>query len=153
MIEGEREAFDVLFDHIYQGHTEAKRLSFMLLDVAHIWDDLVDRDKPVDNVQIDRAFLAALIHLPRHPLWFPAGLDHHVLNVFLRWRDATYLETHTPSEDDLNKAYMLRAGLYDVFVIIAHFLYGDAWAREIGPMVRQFYGETLAAYRGEFSHA
>ena len=52
---------------------------------------------------------------------------------------------------DLEKTYMLRAGLYDMFSLIAYHLFGDTWAKEIGPDVRKLYGETLDDLRREFN--
>lgn len=144
------ESFNILFDHIYKENKEAKEISFKLLDVAHTWDDLVDGDKSVTASVVNRAFMSCVFELQRYPLWFQAGLDHHVLNCYFRWRDASNLEADpNTSDDDLIKCYMLRAGLYDLFVIIAYHLYGDEWAEEIGPIVRKFYGESPQEYLSE----
>lgn len=40
-----------------------------LVDLAHIWDDLVDRDKEVTAEQVNRAFRIALFDLPSNPLY------------------------------------------------------------------------------------
>jgi hypothetical protein len=75
------------------------------------------------------------------------SLPDHMLNVFLRWRDANKLERMNPPE--VEKSYMLRAGIYDIFQLIAFYMYGDEWAEEIGPKVRMLYGETIEGLRGE----
>lgn len=149
-----KSAFNDLFKVIYKDDEDAIRISLLLVEVADIWDDLVDRDKDVPSSLIDKAFVSALFELQRYPLWFNAGLQHHVLNVYLRWRDATAIETDSnATDDDLNKCYMLRAGLYDIFVVIAYHLFGDDYAREVGPVVRRFYGETLKDYKEEMRNA
>lgn len=147
------EVFSNLFNYIYKGDMMAVELSFQLLHIAHTWDDLIDKDKPVDDVDINKAFINSLFTMQNNPLWHQCGLNHHVLNVFLRWRDATAIETDSPSDDDLNKCYMLRAGLYDIFVILAYYIGGDAWAAEVGPLVRKTYGEKLVEYKEEMNNA
>lgn len=147
-------SFELLFDHIYKGDAGAKEVSFKILDVAHTWDDLVDGDKSVTASVVNRAFIQSIFELQRYPIWFTAGLDHHVLNCYLRWRDATNMELDKKSsDDDLAKCWMLRAGLYDIFVIIAYHLHGDEWAEQIGPDVRRFYGEKLRDYIEELKNA
>jgi hypothetical protein len=143
-------SFNALFDDIYQGNNNAKKLSFDLLKIAHIWDDLIDRDKPVSDEDINEVFLMSIFEIHNNPLWFQCGLNHHVLNVFLRWRDATKIERDKSSTDnDLDKCYMMRAGIYDIFVVIAYHLHGIKWAAEVGPLVRRFYGEELSSYKEE----
>lgn len=136
------EAFNILFDEIYQGNQEAKELSFKILELAHTWDDLIDKDKQVTDEAINKAFMIAMFELSQYPLWRTAGLDHHMVNVYLRWRDATRIENDkSSSDDDLIKCYMLRAGFYDIFVIIAFHLFGLEWCDKVGVKVRKFYGE------------
>jgi len=139
-------------DYIYKGNQEALEISMRLLEVASVWDDLVDGDKVEPN-KVNSAFVSLGFELQRYQLWHSAGLSHHVLNCYLRWRDATNIEIGENTDNDLHKCYMLRAGLYDLFVIIAYYLYGDEWACEIGPTVRRFYGETLEEYMQEMKDA
>lgn len=146
MNDDHKKVFDELFTVIYKGNEDAKLFSFKLLEVAHTWDDIVDGDNPSED-RVNSAFVSCFYEFQRHPIWKDAGLDHHLLNVFFRWRDANIIEKDNQStDDDLNKSYMLRAGVYDLFVIIAYHLYGNEWAAEIGPYVRKSYGETLKDY-------
>ena len=81
-------------------------------------------------------------------------MQANLLNVYLRWQDANSLESDKAStDDDLAKAWMLRAGLYDLFLILAAKLYGLQWAKEVGPVVRRCYGETLADFIKEIRYA
>jgi hypothetical protein len=147
------ESFQSLFDQIYKGDPGATNLSFKLLEIAHVWDDLVDKD-PVSEDQINSAFMACLFDVQQNPLWFKAGLSFHMQNIFLRWRDANTIERDSSAtDDDLLKCYMLRAGIYDVFVILAYHLHGDQWAKQVGPIVRKFYGETPSQYLVEMRNA
>ena len=148
-----KDSFEELFDLIYKGHEEATRLSFDLLQLAHTWDDLVDGDKEVSGDEANSAFLACLFTVPSSPLW-GVDMQANLLNVYLRWQDANSIEqAKDSSDDDLAKAWMLRAGLYDLFVLIATKLHGIMWAKEIGPIVRKCYGETLANFIKEIRNA
>jgi hypothetical protein len=137
-----------LFEHIYKGDKEATALSLNLFGIAQKWDDLIDGD-PLSKKDVNTLFLDCIFTVQQSPYWTPMGLSHHILNVFLRWRDSDTMERGDFSDDDLNKCYMLRAGLYDLFVVIAYYLHGSEWAFEIGPLVRRSYGEKLNDYKEE----
>lgn len=144
------DSFDQLFEAIYKGDQSAKDLSFKVLQIVHTWDDLIDKDKPVDDEDIHKAFINALFGCQQYRIWHDAGLQYHMMNVYLRWRDATTIEADKNStDDDLLKCYMLRAGFYDLFVLIAFHMFGMEWAAEIGPLVRKYYGETPKDYLEE----
>lgn len=148
-----KEVFEELFNLIYKGHEEAIRLSFDLLQLAHTWDDLVDGDKEVSGDEANTAFVACM-STPHRGLVGIVNMQANLLNVYLRWQDANSLESDKAStDDDLAKAWMLRAGLYDLFLLIATKLYGLQWAKEVGPVVRKCYGETLADFIKEIRYA
>ncbi len=138
-----------LFTHIYKNNTAAIELSFMLLDVMHVWDDLVDRDKPVSDMDINRAFFCAIQMIPLHPLW-NTGLSTLLTSVYLRWRTATDIERDPAStENDLSQAWMLRASVFDLFEFLAFQLHGLGWAEQCGVTIRKYYGETLKDFLKE----
>ena len=144
-----KEAFYKAFQHFYKGDADAVSLSMMLIEVCDIWDDLIDGDT-VQNADIDRVFRYLIYDIPMNRVYMSIpGINCHLLNVFLRWRDATNMEAE--DAPDLEKTYMLRAGVYDMFSIIAFHLFGDEWAKEIGPSIRKLYGETLDSLRREFN--
>lgn len=145
--------FNQFFDFIYQGNEAAKAISFEILQLVHIWDDLYDKDKEVSPDQVNSAFFSAVYKLQENPLWQQCRLGEHMLNVILRWQDANVLEQELLSEHDLNKAYMLRAGVYDLFSVLCYHLFGMAWAQEVGPQIRRFYCESLEEYKEEMKNA
>ncbi len=53
----------------FGGDEDAARLVDQLASVAHIWDDLIDRDKPVSNEIINRCFEMALVSIPANPFY------------------------------------------------------------------------------------
>lgn len=149
-----REAFVTFFMEIFQ-NDEATKLAMMFVEVANVWDDIVDGDNEyLEHDDINKAFRYLVYDIPKNRIYQAIpSLPDHWLNVYLRWRDSDDIECGYHSEDDLNKCYMLRAGLYDLFSIIAWYLRGDDEMKTIGPMIRRFYGETLEQYKEEFINA
>jgi len=144
-----KKAFSELFSAIYKNDMAATELSFMLLEVAHTWDDLVDRDKLVPNYKIDRAFLYSLQGIPMHKYW-SAAMSVTLNSVYLKWHAANQIEQDEASTDnDLAKAWMLRASLYDLFEMLCLQLHGIEWAKQHSVLIRLFYGETLQDYLAE----
>ena len=153
MIEEHKEAFSILFSLIYKDNKEATRLSFGILNCLHVWDDLIDKDTPISDSDINTAFFDALITIGASPLWTP-DMGAHMLNVYVKWRDANYIEANTKHDDnELAKAWMLRASCYDLFVLLAIKLYGIDWGVHIGPTVRAAYGEKLVDFIQETKNA
>lgn len=147
MNDEQKNAFYAAFHRFYKGDQHAINLSFMLLEVAHVWDDFIDGD-PVEPEKTNQAFRFLIYDIPMNPVYrMIPSMNDHLLNVYLRWRDATAMELEP--EPDFEKTYMLRAGIYDIFSLIAYHLHGDEWARQIGPEVRKLYGETVASLKGE----
>jgi len=140
----------VSLTEIFQGNQDAVDLCVNLFGIAQVWDDLIDLT-PIDEKAINQAFLAALVILPTNRVFQSMPeLPYHVYNVFLRWRDATTIERAEHTKSDLHKCYMLRAGLYDIFALIAAKLYGDDYAAKVGPSIRRLYGESFDEYAKEF---
>lgn len=136
-------SFNKLFSYIYKGNAEACTLAMNIISVLHIWDDLIDKDKSLTDEEINGAFLTALVSIGGSTLWTP-DIAANMFNVYLRWHDANVIEKRKQATDnELAKAWMLRAGCYDLFVLLAVKLYGLDWGNHIGPIVRDWYGETL----------
>lgn len=144
-----RQIFLELFHIIYKGNVHASDVSIAFIEVLHVWDDLIDKDRELSDQEINTAFLNATVTLAASPLWGP-DMANHMVNIYLKWQDANVLE-HDPqaTDDDIAKAWMLRASFYDIFVLLAGKLYGLEWANEVGPLVRRTYGETLADFKEE----
>lgn len=137
----------------FKGNREALRIAQALWDITQVWDDIIDGDTPYSDVQVNKAFMDALITVGASPLWTPriAGVFS---SVFYRWNTANkYESTPNVSTEALTQAWMLRAGLYDVFIALADELYGVEWAMKIGPEIHSLYGEPLQAYLEEMKNA
>lgn len=118
-----------------------------LMKIAQIWDDLIDKDKEIDPASVHDVFITALIKLPSNPFYmaFSSELRPLLMNVYLQWRAANEME-QSGKEEDINKAYMLRAGIYQVFAYCAFLVYGVEKSAEISADVWRIYGETLPEF-------
>jgi hypothetical protein len=65
--------------------------------------------------------------------------------VWGQWSAANGMETH-PIRGDREKAFMLRASLYQLFHACAVLCGGLDWAAQIGPEIYRFYGESLESF-------
>jgi hypothetical protein len=54
---------DQLLSKIFKEDQEAIRLILLIFDIGETWDDLIDKDKPVPDEQIHKAFWQAIIGL------------------------------------------------------------------------------------------
>jgi len=147
MREDQKDVFLKAFNEFYTGNQDAINLSMMLLEVAHLWDDLIDKDKVSDD-DINRIFRYLIYDIPMNPVYrIIPGINCHLLNIYLRWRDSNTMESL--EKPDFEKTYMLRAGIYDMFSLITYHLFGDKRTEELGPKIRLLYGETIKSLRSD----
>lgn len=138
-----------VFDRIYKGDERAISLSLGLLDLLNTWDDLIDKDnEECGDEDINRAFFFAMIELTASPLWdtYAAAI---MRNVYFKWQAANMMEQEKASDNEIAKAWMLRAGFYDLWIHFADKLYGPEWAKECAYFVYHNYGETLEEFLKE----
>lgn len=131
--------------------SDAMRFCLQLMDLIHIWDDLIDKDIEPDAETINRAMLTALVDLPLNPFYHKhvQALAPLLVNAFLQWQDANSMEVPGAPDSDLNMAWMLRASVYQIFAFCVFLAGGMDYARQVGPTVRRMYGEKLEQYKEE----
>ena len=131
----------------FKNNHDAVNLAMMLIEVADVWDDVVDGDSPTEE-RVNKAFRMALIDINDNPFYaaFQRDLRPIILSTILKWLDANKLEKN---KEHLEKAYMLRAGLYDLFAHIAYIIGGHDWYDQVGVSIRKLYGENFADYKVE----
>jgi hypothetical protein len=87
----------------FGGNEQALHVYQMFVELAHTWDDLVDKDKPVSDDAINRAFAIALFYLPANPfyqsiqqavlpMWLTVIQAYQTANQFERQKDPHGIE-------------------------------------------------------------
>lgn len=124
--------------HAYKGDAAAVDLVLAIAEISHTWDDLIDRDKPVDDARINRAFTLALLELPRNPFYLQhrdellpvmttGALNYLTANEYEKQDDA---EAHA-------LAHVLRYGIADLVLFVAYLIGGQEWAQSVAPELRK----------------
>lgn len=143
MTEADQIAFTQAFARWFKGNASAMRFCADMAEVSHVWDDLVDGDKPVLPSQADKTFRKLILEIPAND-FYRANFNflHPVMiSIWSQWDAANRMEA-APLSGDLQKTYMLRASLYQLFHAVAVLCGGLDWASEIGPEIYRLYGET-----------
>lgn len=128
----------------FLGNEDAVRFCSELYDAFQEWDDLEDEGRCRHN-----ELLVWLTFTKEYNPFFRAHADilrPVVMSAILQWRAANVLD-HEPAHID--KAYMLRAGIYGVFHMVAFLVGGYSYADRVGPEIWRMYSETLAELREE----
>lgn len=132
------------FREWFKGDADAVQFASLLWSATQEWDDVKDEGQaPSDalmfwlsfGMEVD-PFYSRFAHLMRPCL----------MSSYLRWQASNVLD-HEP--DQVAKSYMLRAGIYDVWHMMAFIVGGHDWAVEIGPAIYREYGETVDELRKE----
>ena len=111
----------------FKGNEAAVDYIADFLAAWHIWDDLIDKDKPITDESINQAFINAFIKLPRNP-FYQANfgiLNPLMENAFINWFAANNLEQQN---QNLRTAYDLRNTYLNIIVTCANIIGGVEWA-------------------------
>jgi hypothetical protein len=120
----------------FGGNQDALNMYRMLVDLSHTWDDLIDKDKEVPDVEINNAFLIALVYMPANPfyqsiqqqvmpMWLTVLSAYEVANKFERDKDEVGLEI----------AHNLRYAAGHIVAYMVQACVGYEKAKEIMPEV------------------
>ena len=90
-----------------QGNQNAITLCLQLVRVSNLWDDLIDKDKKIDDEDINTVFTDLLVSIPLNPFYvaFQSQIAPMMNNIILKWHTANVYEKEQ-KENDLEKAYM-----------------------------------------------
>lgn len=127
---------DGLIAKATRGEPDAAAFLTGLHRIVDIWDDLIDKDKPVDDAAINAAFYAALVAIPRNPFYRAhfALLSPLIESAIIDWHTANALEK--TGGDDLRTAHALRCAGYSVLIMCARIIGGVEWAEEVSLELR-----------------
>lgn len=132
----------------FKGNAAAADYVDMVCRIAHLWDDLIDRDKDVPDEDINHGFFEALIRLPRNT-FYRTHFDHLnavLINAVSNWQIATKLEREGGNYEK-SIAFVLRSSYADLITQSALIIGGEKWACQVGEEVRKAtHGETYEGY-------
>lgn len=140
--------------YFLQGNQAAVDMCMAVLYIAHLWDDLIDRDKVRTPNEISQAFILALVGIPGNSFY-----DQHRFllqpvfsNAILQWLDSNALE-RSPEIHDRRMAWMLRASILQIFNYSAFLIGGFDWYQQVGPDMRKLYQENFNDFNEEMKNA
>ena len=134
----------------FRGNDDAVNFAVALWVAAQEWDDLEDEGRCESHNRL----LSWLAFGKEYTPYFASHahlLRPVFLSVYLQWRTANVLDRG--DANDVAKSYMLRAGLYGLWHLMAWIEGGDDWAAEVGPEIYRSYGETPAELLKEMQNA
>jgi hypothetical protein len=137
---------------IFRGNEQAVAFMRDLHFISHVWDDLVDGDKPVSPAMVSIAFEKALIGVNLNPFFRDnaAMFLPVMLNSALLWHAANDLERDA-SPHALQVAHVIRCAPGDLALICAAVIGGTdhakAHAAELRMLMQQ---DSLEDYLADF---
>ena len=137
-----------LFGDFLLNNAEAIQFVVRVFRALHVWDDLVDRDKPITDDEINSVFWDLLIVLPTDPFYTKNIVLLHstLVNAIINWHIANKLEREG-DEKDRSIAFILRGAYIDLLSASAFIVGGMEWANKIGPAIRRWaHEETFDQY-------
>lgn len=135
----------------FGGNLDAFRMAIMLVRLAHVWDDLIDRDEEVPPTQINDAFASCLVYLPANPFYnrIQTAIGPMWVSVISAYEAANHFE-QTKDEHGLEVGHTLRFAAGHIIAYAIHVCVGPDTAREYVPqMWKLLANERIADYKIE----
>jgi hypothetical protein len=142
------------FNRWFLGNTEAISFCLGIVKSAHLWDDLIDKDNDYTDKEVHDVFSFLMFEMPSNPFYIrhQRELSPIMMSILLKWHTANIFEKER-QEGDINKAFVLRAELYQLFVICAVLTGGREWGIEVSPTIWRSYGELFEDFKQEIDNA
>ena len=139
----------------FGGNVDALNVFRMFGDLAHLWDDLVDKDVEVSEAAINNAFLICLVYLPANPFYrsIQAEVMPMWITVVSAYRTANQLERDKDAHG-IEIAHGLRYAAGNIIAYVVHVCVGPEKATEYMPDVwKTIFAERFDEYRKEHLNA
>jgi hypothetical protein len=138
------------FERLFGGRTPAVTFIILIFQVLHIYDDLVDQDRPPSTDDIHKCFWIALLELPLDPFFrkHEAILRPILMNSILNWRVANEIENSKEQDKrHLGVAWILRAAYLDLLSLSLALERGVDYSISAGQLLRDWaHAETFESY-------
>jgi len=115
---------------------DAVGLVLSVVKITDIWDNLIDKDKPVTDEEINQVFWMMLVEMPRNPAFRRYQLDITTVmsTGIINWHVANKLQTGDDHAKQI--AHVIRYSISDIALYLASAIGGAEWAAEVGPELR-----------------
>lgn len=124
--------------HAFKGNQAAVDYVLMVARVADVWDNLIDKDAPVSDKDINDAFWQLAVEMPKNA-FYRAHMDE-LLPVMeagvLNWMTANTLERENTEGRAIEIAHVIRYSIADVAMLTAALCGGREWVEQVGPELR-----------------
>lgn len=135
------------------GNEHAVRFVLDFSDTCELFDDLIDRDKPLEDGHVVRVLFKVLTEIPVNPFFdqWKAHLVPIIVTGINAWLDANALERGT--DHDKVFAFVLRDWYMELVAFVIYAVRGREYMRAVSMDVRRFFThhETLQDYMEKLS--
>jgi hypothetical protein len=123
----------------------------MIWQSIQLFDDIADGDK-VDRSDLDSVIWTSLVGMHQNPFFFnhSARLIPVMECCILKWQASDIAER---KGEHTSTSFVWRASYYDLVLMVARIVHGEAKAKEISADIMHIYGESAGDYIKEFDHA
>jgi hypothetical protein len=135
----------------FGGNQDALNIYRMLCRLAHIWDDLVDKDKEVPEDVINESFLICLVYLPSNPFYqlIQTAILPMWIAVVSAYKTANQFEKNK-DEHGIEISHNLRYAAGNIVAYMVHVCVGAEEAAKHMPDVwKDIVAERFNDYRRE----
>lgn len=135
--------------YVLMGQQDAISMANELFYISQVWDDLIDKNKPVPDNAINRMMWIALVDLPLNPFYQLnfCALHPIIRNAIMDWMTATYIERNYDSMQELTISYIIRDSLTNILAHMALLIGGYDWMVQVSPEIRRWiHDEQVGKY-------
>ena len=123
------------------GNAAAADFLLIAVDAMHLWDDLIDKDKPVSDDKIHQVFTNLLTQLPINKFYqdYGVALSAVMLVSIQNWHVANAAERAQGADSPvvtLDIAFVLRSSYVDWITMVATLCGGTEHGRRIAAKIR-----------------
>jgi hypothetical protein len=121
---------DVKLRYWLKNNEDAFNLLMEWSDIGELWDDFIDRDKPISVERVHNAFMAAVVEIPNNSFFqeHRLTLTPILIQAISSWMDANEFEHGTVSQRAL--AYTLRNIDIQLVQCVVYIIGGFDWLRQ-----------------------
>lgn len=135
----------------FGGNVDALNMYRMFIDLSHVWDDMVDKDKDLTEDQTNNAFLICLVYLPSNPFYqlIQRDIMPMWISVVSAFETANQFEK-TKDEHGIEIAHNLRYAAGHILAYAVNVCVGPDKAKEVLPELwKDIVFERIDDYRKE----